>query len=437
MKLCTLAVPCLCALVVACAPSVNITKVDPEKQQATVMSPTEDQVPFAIRSSDLYLAPAGASSSGIASGNIKLSKPCNQAVPTNQVDYTQAPPIADWKSCLDGMQIVATPTQGPVYLATAGDNTTLAITSVDGDPLLLKSLTITKTHTLSNTVTSMGADVAAGVAVGGPLAIGVGSAAALYTLGEAAGVFHIEGNTPPLGGFPPNTNKLWTSKAGSNIQAKLCQDSTDGYDFDSYHYDDQPVASLTLPITAPVTILESATAADDKGQCWTPLPGILPPDSTTVKAYWFYRVVATDADPTTAKASEIEFPPTLHRNKDDSHGGTIVDINNFVPKTGPAPNQFPTSACRTVEVDIVWWQALDEAPDKPTYAKYKMTVADPGRVQVMNIPDQAGELINFNPICGAYISNTTAPAASTDFLSALIQAAQTVKKAEPTKGGGS
>jgi hypothetical protein len=50
---------------------------------------------------------------------------------------------------------------------------------------------------------------------------------------------------------------------------------------------------------------------------------------------------------------------------------------------------------------------------------------------VVNVPDQANEVINFNPVCGAYVSNTTAPASDTAFLSALVQAAQTVKKAEP------
>jgi hypothetical protein len=179
MKLSTLGVPLLCALITACAPSISVTTMQ-SADEKTLVSPTQKQVPFALRSSDLYLLPAGASSSSTTANAINVVDACNPKgtnktpqtkAPVTKVDLSQPPPTSGWEKCLDGLQIVVTPTRGNVYLATAGRNTTVTATPMDTDPLLLKSVAIGQVQTPSDTVTTMSTDVAAGVAVGGPGAL--------------------------------------------------------------------------------------------------------------------------------------------------------------------------------------------------------------------------------------------------------------------------
>ena len=458
MKLSTLGVPLLCAFITACAPSVSIQKAD-QSQEAIVMSPPADQVPFALRSTDLYIIPSSASSSTASAGtagNIKLTDACQSAPKltsktpsaTPKFDRTKPPPPVKWQKCLDAIQMVPTPARDDVYIATAGGNTTLSVSSIDTDPLLLKSVTIGQAHTASDTIGTMSADIAAGVAMGNPVSIGIGSAAALYALSQATVVpatyAELSSNTKLGNLFESKEqrekdyleNPLW-EYPGQRLQARqetiLCPGSTVGYDLYSYRYEDP--LQLILPVTAPVNVQEAKITNTDKERCWKPLPGIVDSEKTPVRALWFYRVVAADPDPSDTEAAAIEFPPTLKRDTKDDHHGTITSVKDFL-KSSPSPNQFPTSACRLVEVDVVFWQELDkiddQSKDPPRYAKYTMTVADPNFLQVVNVKDQKNEVINFKSVCGAYISNTTAPTSTTDLPSAIIQGAQTVKKSEPS-----
>jgi hypothetical protein len=233
----------------------------------------------------------------------------------------------------------------------------------------------------------------------------------------------------------------------------VCDVDVQHFDYSHYNYLDP--ASFSLPVTVPVSITESNTSDEDKQKCWTPLPEVLPTGQEKVQALWFYRIIATGPDlPANSAADTIEFPPVLKRDVTDNRAGTIVSATSFFGKaTAASANQFPTSACRSVEVDIAFWKELDKPAgppqktndgqtirpyrDQPLYKSYKVVVADPNYVQVVEVQDQKSQVINFNPICGAYASNTTAPASTTDFMSALVQGAQTVKKAEPAKSGGS
>lgn len=483
MKLSTLGVPLLCALISACAPSISVTTMQ-SADEATLVSPTQKQVPFALRSSDLYLLPAGASSSSTTANAINVVDACNPKgtnktpqtkAPVRKVDLSQPPPTSGWEKCLDGLQIVVTPTRGNVYLATAGRNTTVTATPMDTDPLLLKSVAIGQVQTPSDTVTTMSTDVAAGVALGGPWGAAAGSLGAIAALLNATTEDTLFVQTMAVNPLLPNggdaqsrqdaitkkknaeaakIDSRWVVPGWNILQNKLVCD-VDVQHFDYSHYNYLDPASFSLPATVPVSITESNTSDEDKQKCWTPLPEVLPTGQEKVQALWFYRIIATGPDlPTNSAADTIEFPPVLKRDITDTRAGTIVSAASFFGKAAVASaNQFPTSACRSVEVDIAFWKELDKPAgppqktnagqiirpysDQPLYKSYRIVVADPNYVQVVEVQDQKSQVINFNPVCGAYASNTTAPASTTDFMSALVQGAQTVKKAEPAKSGGS
>jgi hypothetical protein len=483
MKLSTLGVPLLCALIAACAPSINVTTMQ-SVDETTLVSPTQKQVPFALRSSDLYLLPAGASSSSTTANAVPLADACipkgakkspETKVSLKKIDLSQPPSTSGWEKCLDGLQMVVTPTRGNIYLATAGRNTTVTVTPMDTDPLLLKSVAIGQVQTPSDTVTTMSTDVAAGIALGGPWGAAAGSLGAIGALLNATSeeTYDLDINSSNLllgyRGDEQSRQALVTKKKkavaakidsrwvvpGWNIlQNKLvCDVDVEHYDYSHYSY--QEPATFTLPATVPVTITESSTSTEDKRKCWTPLPAVLPTGQSKVQALWFYRIIATGPDlPAKSGADAIEFPPVLKRDVTDNRFNTIVSAKSFFgTTTTPSANQFPTSACRSVEVDLAFWKELDKPAgppqknsdgtttltyrDQPLYKSYKVVVADPNYVQVVNVQNQKSQVINFNPVCGAYVSNTTAPPSATDFMSALVQGAQTVKKAEPAKSGSS
>ena len=493
MKLSTLAVPCLCVLIAACDPSVNVISINAHNE-ASVVSPASDQVPFTLRSSTLLLLPAGASTSANPSGPVKLTKctsPQTASVKGQQLTPPSSPTlaqnsaapatasssraIADWQPCLDNIQIVATPTRGHIYVATGGTNTTLSSTSMTNDPLLLKTVSVGQITTASNTITTMSTDVAAGMTMGGPWGIGIGSVAALYTFGKAV-----------LGsecvGCMRAQNKNWVAIAeqtavrdpGVNLASVVCPEAMNDprYFIHDYTYPTNPTATLDLPIAIPVSITDSRNSKDDLKKCWMPLPTYASANQR-IQPLWFYRIIATgpdlpntdpqpsqheaktasnsDSAPTSSTNGNYvaEFPPSLQRDTDD-HGGTIIPIETFLTEqisTSNSLNAFPTSACRTVEVDIAWWQELDKdlptaetqsdalgIATSPRYKSYLITVADPRYVQLVNV--QSNVVINFMPVCGAYASGSPSPTTTTDVFNTLIQAASTVMKAQQSASAG-
>lgn len=512
MKASTLVVPCVCALMTACAPSVNVVPTQYPKDEATVVSPTKDQVPFALRSSTLLLTPAGASSSATpsSSGAVRLVEVCEKpaappAPPSSTSTSTPPAPATPqkpkWESCVDSVQVVATPVRGNIYVANAGRNTTLSATSMDTDPLLLKAVSVNQTATASGTLTNMGTDVAAGFATGNPWGIALGGLAAA---GEAAsavgGVGAIYDTISHIGAANTSTNQNLVFNLlhpapppppGTILQKVVCPDITkqieDQTKTDGTGYDNTAnlTPTLTLPITIPATITDSPNSAADMKQCWEPLPSLATPAPGAQRFLWFYRILTagTDLPPISVDANgkplttsvlqtdtgAIHFPPTLQRAYNipnapyDNMGGTILKVGDYFtpPSSGspgtPAPlvaqvsswldleskipNAFPTSACRAVEVDIAWWQELDKPapadpspayaindPAAPKYKAFKITVADPRFVQLVNI--QKGEVINFSPVCGAYATTTPSSTTTTDTISAFVQAASTVMKAQ-------
>lgn len=457
-----------CGLLGGCAPTANIS-VMKVTQEATLLSPKQGEIPFALRSSDLFLTQTEATAPTDATKVVKPKEACGSPAqgappyvplrPNNNDEKASPPPIADWEPCLDDAQITAVPTRGSILLATTGGNTSMIATPMESDPLLLKTVTIGKVHTAAETITSLGANVAAALAIGGTAGT-IGIAVAVANVTWTMGVFeHTVGNRMEkalLFGHVvklelPRIDPRW-DHPGQNLRDGhlICpapsKDSYAGFDFGMYVYLKNPVASLLLPVTI---ASEDAVPSDGKKTCWKPLPGI-PAGKGKVQALWFYRVLASgpigEAD---GPLDKLEFPPVLQRDTADTRGGVIEPTDHFIGRNWRTMNQFPTSACRWVQVEIAWWQELDKPAELPDNSKFnpaatttdvevktkqfRLVVADSNFVQTIDVHNQKNEVINFRPVCGAYVSNSVAPSASSDTLSALIQSAATIKKAQAAK----
>lgn len=189
------------------------------------------------------------------------------------------------------------------------------------------------------------------------------------------------------------------------------------------------------------TAQEKTSAAQP--ECWRPLPvnasvGYQPeaqPESESEASGWFYRFVPNQSPP-----SRVTALPPLVYNVYDASGKTEVKLTSslqladdyFSAAGTAAQDTFPVAACRSVDLQITWWQEFDantkESKHKVELVSFPLTVADPAYVQKITSPKQGS--ITLLPICGGYAS---AGGPSTDFndsISSLIKQIQAVKEAE-------
>lgn len=521
MKACTLMVPCAGVLIAACT-TVDIKQSNLPDDTSSILSPESNELPFTLRSTTLLLMPASASSTAAKSDpySITVNDLCVQkknapsSTPTKAAQATattksttstkrslrshghpvthtdpkgtnlaQAPATTPasgsdkaWSTCLNNMRVLATPAQGGVYVATFHGDNTITSSSVAGQPLMLKSVSIGAGNATSNTITEVGGNVVAGAALGSGWGWAAVALISLWEITQAAdNSSSVSATQSMLADYVGGKTTPQPTDVTARIEANLCpaglKEQTDGIVTYS-GYDTKTKPSLSLPIAVPVTI----DSADF--QCWMPVPAFLGSQDKPLRPLWFYRIVPTDVDPsqlgqTDSTNSSASFPPAL--------GTTYVGPKNVFKDTkvfvgmsdSDRPNAFPTSACRKVEVQITWWLDLATANPKdntlakinpqivkalvspatsassatpssttvtptatqtdsllshPKYKSYNMIVADPSMVQLVGI--RKNEVINIGTTCGGFASNTPAPASNTDPGAAAIQAAANYVKAQ-------
>jgi hypothetical protein len=512
MKASTLAmVPCLCVLLASCEdPTISYSNNLTVNDQTRIVSPDEKEIPFALRSSNLLLAPASSSSSAIQSdlSSFKTTNICNTKntppLPTKPGAKAGAPAPASsssssepaWQTCISGMRVTVSPAADPknVYVATVGGDVNVSTQSIDGQPLLLKNVSLSQNSNTANTLTSIGSDVAAGAAIGtgwGWAAVGI---AVLYQVTEQGEGMQVNGQPPPQNHVqhtallsrphkttaPAETPSDEVSEE-SYLATAICSDVSSQVPWKSYSLKEKntPVLSLPIAIEMDPTLFDSPGSAHGES-CWRPVPG------TKESGYlplWFYRVISQGSDTAAVAPSGIkdnsvditDVPPMIkvpessglpfgNAFKSSTEYFGQQQISNQVGQngnTGGTPsgltydsatlNTLATSACRAVEVDFAWWgelakvrqdqdkTKLSEAslatdPSLPAYQVYRLTVADPRYVQLVSI--RKNEVINFNSPCGAYAAPSAAPASVTDPSSAAIQATANIIKAQSQAGSG-
>jgi hypothetical protein len=430
-----------------CAPSLALRPLQ-LSDEPTLVSPSDHQLPFALVASDLFIAPMGMKLPTDDADAIKPlaacpAAPLGPAPSPTATDLLSAPPEANWRACVEIARITPVPIRGPLYLAIAQANTSISALRMDHDPLLLKTVTFGKVRSTAETITAMGTDAVAWISLG--LGGGVIGAVVAGGLDEATGLYSEAlwlGPSPvtmrylhliaPFG-RPLQDDPRWANP-GRNLResGRVCSGVEKTYDLTGYGYSMRPTASLSLPITVSFDIQDS-----DAKACWTPLPR-LAGDAADHAPAWFYRVqTSTPSGRPDEHVDTLELPPAMRTTIDPAFAKVIKPADLSEDGRNSVPDEFPVSACRWVEVELTYWQELDKpiAPDTViNTVQRRLIVADPRFVQVVKIHNQKSEVINVNPICGAYVTSAPVAAPSTNPLSAVIQAAAAVKKAEPTKG---
>jgi hypothetical protein len=530
MKTSTFLVPCACAsvLLAACT-TVDFEQKKLPDQAPSILSPETNQVPFALRSSNLLLYPAASSSSAAKSDPASIvvtnicdqktvipkqriapnpkqaraaikRRPANKTPPSNANDTHDAtPPNARaWATCLNGMRMVATPAKGDIYLATFHGDNTISTVSLDGQPLLLKTLSISAGNATSTTITNVGTNVVAGFAIGGtPLGWAAVGLASLWEIGSAVAQTHITLRNA-FGEYigdetvsTPTTNKpeLVKNLCAAARQQGVSPDNPDNiYNYDGYSAstDGQPVLNLPVAVAMPPNLA-------DQTDCWTPLPTFSSAQPRPLRPQWFYRIRPVDVGSKTIPNVTSDMPPVIQTKNGDLGKAFNKTTDFFSDKNKDQSGNFPTSACRAVEVDITWWQELaatkpvpspapassstavpsptvTPAPNSPLsnpqvaaligssaaqpatpssapppavasqpavaassqqkYQPYNITVADPDIVQQVAV--RKNQVINVLTVCGGYASSTPAPTSNTDIGSAVVQATANALKAQAT-----
>ncbi len=320
----------------------------------------------------------------------------------------------DSLECLLKVSALATPARDTshIYTAKYDKGTAIQTTAVDSDPLLLKSITVNYTNPTKGIIGAAATGATTGYAFGpwGALAGGV-----VGTVGGIVKVYAALERVPKE--LQPMLNKVCDEDKKLGIARFISLN------------DDKGQPQLYVPVT--VDFLSSHASITD---CWHPLPNrskivqitaITKPNDPEPLSGWFYR---------------FQHPGEINKDKQDKHKNSIPPILSgdatitvkppFYESTDyfsqEFPNTFPVSACQPVELQITRWRMLkDQDPNK---YRFPMIVADPDYVQAVAIPQNG--TIYLSPNCGGYESPTQASSALGDVIDALVNAVQTVTKAQ-------
>jgi hypothetical protein len=294
--------------------------------------------------------------------------------------------------------VTATPTADSTdatspYIAIPADrvwftHTKLTAKTVDGHDTLLQSVSVSYNDSTPQVIAAVGTGAVAGFAIGGPY----GAVGGALISGVAAAA---EANYETSLRFPPaQFNKLLKDQAIPTPQQEpftnlICK--ADKVDPSTVN---RPTLSLVLPVN--VSLSDSENTDTDNRECWH-LLGVHPPTSSKNAISpsggngWLYRM-ALGTQPFGAEDFQTYF-------------NSANDASN--PK-----HDFPYTACRDAELDLVWWQTAQlgmpnvGAQTKPTfeYKSYPLTVADPAIVQVAALPKTGA--VTLGSVCGAAVSYT-------------------------------
>lgn len=361
-------------------------------------SPADDELIFGLRTSVVLLtSPAP-----------KPTKPGDSSPsPASPVEDVCSPlkagsPSQDAISrCLETVTAGAIPIRDEQHLFSATPNwgTTLTVTVVDADPLMLKTLSVNYKNPAVGVVKAAGAGAVTGFAIGGPYGA------------LAGGVIGALGTVPMGGGRPLNVEEL------ADWKTKLCVNDRKTFEAFEALAPAEQAAQLFLPVA-----LEYGSNSAGI-ECWRLMPNARPQDLGLTG--WVYRFQPVDQD-----ESKSLMPPIVTPEWDTQHGdmrlrAPFVRREDYFTEVGEKTT-FPISACRRVKVQIAWWEGLKNQTMK--ISTYKVVVADSDYVQPVRLP-KSGQ-VTLLATCGGYSTSTLSTLPSTELIDEVVKQAQAVKEAQ-------
>lgn len=386
MKFHSLEIALATALLSGCfQPTVKL-----ERNPTEPTSPPKKAVVFSLRSSTVVLTMLGASAKDAAStGGLVASSDACKGYPSGSTQVE----VRSW--CLDHIAAAVSParTVDAIYVAKPSLSTTLSPSSLD-DPLLLKSLAISYKNPAVTTVSAAGTGATAGFAIGGPWGAVGGALLSVVSMNTSGTIVSGE-QSPLICGRPGNSDLPPVDKS---------------------------VPQLLLPIA--VAYPSPTQSEDEKDKCWRPLTEAgSKPNSSPPR--WYYRFVADHAEP------NGNYPPVIGGPPEGTQPKSIVPVEE-IGSSNVALKWFPATACRAVALEVVAASDLLLKPSagdsEPHKTQLRLTVADPRYIQKIELTK--GGVINFGPVCGAYLSPSPASTDAQDVVNELLKQAQAVLKAQ-------
>jgi hypothetical protein len=310
-------------------------------------------------------------------------------------------------------QAAAARDKSAFYVARPGFGTTVtSTTAVDTDPFMIKSITLNYKNPAIGIVTSAGAGAAAGFGVGGPMGAVIG--------GLLGG-----GGAAAAAGAPPKVEIEWVEK-------NICKED---WQTGEARFDALKGASKQAPPQLFLPVAIDYKNEDSLSLCWHPLPNrsgeavkaaMVNPEGPSPLSGWFYRIVEGKHD---TEFDNGNLPPVLPANLKDLHAPfqTREEYFSYFNRTNQQET-FPVSACRSVEVQVTWWEMLNTKEDSVKHYGYPMTVADFDYVQAVRLPKNGA--VYLLPVCGGYSSSTQSSSSVGDVIDAIVKQVQAVKAAQ-------
>jgi hypothetical protein len=387
--------------------------------------PADKELVFSLRSSTILISPAGnekkPSDGKPAADQADAISPSNTCTKAEGNSSTSNDVL---NKCLVGVnaKAAAARDKSVVYVAKPNCGTTIQSTSVDTDPFMVKSIVVNYKNPAIGIVSSAGAGAVAGFGVGGPWGAAIGGVVA--TAGQEMTFTDIK--------------ELYTKAAKANIPKPpwykdVCEEDKK-IDISRFEKFSNKIPELYLPVT-----LDFESGKKSIKPCWHPLPNRSPaaikkamddPQSPELLSGWFYRIIMPSKSDKNSDKSVL--PPVLP--VDLKPGDKLISSISFQERDvffSNTDNQekFPVSACRSIELQITWWDLQNNAEfNDPLWYGYQMTVADPDYVQVVRIPKNG--TVYLLPVCGGYESPTQSSSSWGDLIDAVVKQTQAVKEAQ-------
>jgi hypothetical protein len=352
-----------------------------------------DTLPSASQPSTNGTSPAGNTNSQTGNGSQK------SAVASTKITCTDS--TLATRDCLAGISVAASPESDrdfvyfarPLSTVRYLGGTTMSAKNDANDPLLIQSVSFAYKNQVANIITGAGTGAAAGVAFG-PAGVWIGG-----LVGAAGGVFS---------GAPADP---------SDWGKYICKSEKQKVNITHATKDLYLPATVTFPVTA---------ASGDDDQCWHILPAAKATGvPANANAGWFYRVVLAKDAPNDATV----VPPVLVGDVPKSSGQFKLSSAYFTEAATNAQNTFPVTACRSVRLEVVWYQDIvgTAEPAESALGSWTLAAADPSVVQVLSFSN--GTVATLLP-CGGYASGAQPSSALSDDISGLIKQVQAVKSAQ-------
>lgn len=397
------------------------------KNSGDPASPRDKEFVFSLRNSSILISKIEKTPNNSTQPASKKENPPNKsAQPVDQILATnncpqpkggEKGPTGDdvLNKCLLSVsaQAAAARDKSAFYVARRGIGTTVtSTTAVDADPFMIKSITLNYKNPAIGIVTSAGAGAAAGFGVGGPMG------AVVFGLFEAGGAVIAAAGAAPVKGKEPVE---WAKK-------NVCKEDwqTDVARFAKLKSASEQPPQLFLPIVIDYKNGSSLSP------CWHPLPNssgeavkaaMLNPKDPPPLSGWFYHIVEGKS---TSESNNSNLPPVLPTDLGKLYAPFQTREEYF--SNTEQQETFPVSACRSVEVQITWWEMLNTNGNQVRYYKYPVTVADFNYVQAVHLPKNGS--VYLLPVCGGYASSTQSSSSIGDVIDAIVKQVQAVKDAQ-------